>query len=276
MLTMSTFSELTDTLSFGLVRMIRKKTHSINDHVQTINDNSEVTSWRHSKSFTSLTNCKLHSSTSQPSRVASSSSFTTNSTTKSRNTSQEDVRGLNRNTTITAAYNFDSSLMSIENSDSSYNLKRTTSMPEKRLTTKPQRSTSLPRTQSGKAYCPVPVICKTISKVSLKKNNYDDNFKTKSESTINSTVSSDVSYSTNSILVSHPRIPAPRSKSNRKVTISDAPTNIVNGEPFYTQKLIAPSMRRFSVESDAASLYSLDPELNFKLVYESTHIPGFP
>lgn len=217
---MSTLADFADTVSFGLVHTIRKKTHLVKDHVST----------------TTTSNDRI--STRQPGKHANSQNFTLR---RSHSTSSFIPSSLrcSRSSSINESKQF---FKSIQKNPVLSNLP-TNESNEMFQSITPKRSLSHPMST------------KTIIKSSFKSLSVEN-----STSTIN--------IELNTI------IPSPKATPEKRFTIFDQPIDLESGQTI--DKLSNQSVPSLIQDDDSGSLYSVNPEIQFKVELADNIFPGYP
>lgn len=262
---MSALSDFADTLSFGLVHTIRKRTHFIKDHVQTIDSEKSrpklLNNGKHLSSSNILT--RLHSR-SCPSLTLNHSTSVSNH----KNSQLAHSLPLKRAkstppTTITAAYSFESSLRNSNDEIKGRSLQRSASLPVKRTTR--DNSTFKPSQR--------PIFSKNNKRFSTNK------FSGTALSSIPSASNSQSSYSDSNYTIlseAETLVGSPRTKQTRNVRIVEQPVDLVSGEIIHGNKLTSESLPSLVQDDDSVSSYSINPEVQYKVVFADNVFPGYP
>lgn len=273
---MTPISDIADTISFGLVGKIRKKTHSSgNNIVQTVPKlNVPDKCLKSADSIASLPKSTTHLSTNDPREHCAFLKRGSNCSSTSLPHADFGLVGdLQRHNTITAAYNFSGSIMNsdIDDCEKHYQMARSNSLRHTTHTIPNPK-----RASSSSKFCP------RETKLFKKKSNDSPNLvRQKSDSSLNKkktarkvTISNDTTDLESGELVSLHASTITQSTLNSKNSSLQRHSVPVKSLPKYS---VVDHMDTIPNDNETSSLYSCNStQPQFRLVLDDHIIPGVP
>lgn len=274
---MTPISDIADTISFGLVGKIRKKTHSSDKNiVQTVTSNDAcMKNYKRFDSLASLTKSKPQSSACEPSgKVAAMEQKVGSSTRPLLNMDFGLIGDLQRHNTITAAYNFNGSIINSDINDYQKNLQLRRSQSVQHLKQPiphPNHSS-----KSSKFCCPIErkIFKKNLNDSSNSKSKKCDSSLNKNKNARKVTISNDTTDLESGEIVSTISSTINQSTLNSKNSSIYKHSVPVKTLPRYYN---IDQMDTITNEMENSSLYSLNSgQPQFKLILDDHIVPGIP
>ena len=305
MLAMAPITDLAEALSFGLMSRIRRKTHILDDQVQVQSlaqgkgkDQSQACTLKRivsSGSVSQLVHSHPLCSEREKSclRLPKSNSMDGSKPSipklsESLNEENDEVGSSQDETTITAAYNFNDSLLS----SSDFQVPQSRPLARSNSMQGPPPSLRKSGSFSARSLSPIAPLQRGFSLRRARLRRHDENsqvtvssprlVKNASSSTMGSSTSSMASTLVPSISLPKPKHSQQHNGKNRRVTIATDVTDLISGEKIPTpssstlraQHTLSVPIEEVGYETDGSSLCSLNDQHQYRLVLDDHLIPG--